>query len=122
VWKEMGAIHETTFRHALKAGVKIAFGTDIGGFDWHINPATEFEWMVRWGMTPDQALRSATVVAAELLGWSDRVGTIEAGKYADIVAVAGDPLNDIRRLTDVRFVMKAGVSYPTNQTTTTTAH
>lgn len=114
VWKEMGAIHETTFRHALKAGVKIAFGTDIGGFDWNINPATEFEWMVRWGMTPDQALRSATVVAAELLGWSDRVGTLEPGKYADIVAVAGDPLEDIRRVTDVRFVMKGGVTYPTN--------
>ncbi len=61
VWKQMGEIHERTFRRALKAGVKIAFGTDVGGFDWHINPAREFGWMVKYGMTPEQALRSATV-------------------------------------------------------------
>src|SRR6202030_413708 len=69
VWKQMIEIHEKTFRRALKAGVKIAFGTDIGGFDWHINPAREFGWMVKFGMTPEQALRSATVTGAELLGW-----------------------------------------------------
>jgi imidazolonepropionase-like amidohydrolase len=92
--------------------VKIAFGTDVGGFDWNINPALEFDEMVRFGMTADQALRSATVVAAELLGWSDRVGTLEAGKYADIVAVPADPLNDIHQLANVRFVMKGGVSFP----------
>jgi imidazolonepropionase-like amidohydrolase len=109
VWKQMGEIHEKTFRRALKAGVKIAFGTDIGGFDWHINPAREFGLMVKWGMSPEQALRSATVAAAELLGWSDRLGTVEAGKLADIVAVQGDPLGDITRLEKVRFVMKAGV-------------
>jgi imidazolonepropionase-like amidohydrolase len=108
VWKQMGEIHEKTFRRALKAGVKIAFGTDIGGFDWHINPAREFGLMVKWGMTPEQALRAATVGGAELLGWSDRLGTVEAGKFADIVAVAGDPLQDITRLERVRFVMKAG--------------
>ncbi len=112
VWKQMGEIHEKTFRRALKAGVKIAFGTDIGGFDWHINPAHEFAWMVKFGMTPEQALRSATVAGAELLGWSDKLGTIEAGKFADIVAVAGDPLQDITRLEQVRFVMKDGVVYP----------
>lgn len=112
VWKQMGEIHEKTFRRALKAGVKIAFGTDIGGFDWHINPAHEFGWMVKFGMTPEQALRSATVAGAELLGWSDRLGTVEAGKLADIVAVPGDPLEDITRLEKVRFVMKEGVVYP----------
>jgi imidazolonepropionase-like amidohydrolase len=108
VWKQMGVIHEQTFRRALKAGVKIAFGTDIGGFDWQINPAREFALMVKWGMSPEQALRSGTVAAAELLGWSDRLGSIEAGKIADIVAVQGDPLTDITRLEHVRFVMKAG--------------
>ncbi len=109
VWTQMPAIHEKTFRRALKAGVKIAFGTDIGGFEWHINPAREFEWMVKWGMTPEQALRSATVTGAELLGWSERVGTLEVGKLADIIAVPGDPLVDVRALEDVRFVMKGGV-------------
>jgi imidazolonepropionase-like amidohydrolase len=117
VWKQMGEIHERTFRRALKAGVKIAFGTDIGGFDWHINPAREFSWMVKFGMTPEQALRSATVGGAELLGWSDKLGTIEVGKLADIVAVPGDPLADITRLEQVRFVMKNGVAYPSAEAT-----
>jgi len=112
VWVQMRDIHEKTFRRALKAGVKIAFGTDIGGFDWHINPAREFGWMVKFGMTPEQALRSATVVAAELLGWSDRLGTLESGKLADIVAVPGNPLDDVSHLEHVRFVMKDGVVYP----------
>ena len=112
VWKQMREIHEKTFRRALKAGVKIAFGTDVGGFDWHINPAREFGWMVKFGMTPEQALRSATVAGAELLGWTDRLGTIESGKLADIVAVPGDPLEDVTRLEQVRFVMKNGIVYP----------
>ena len=110
----MPAIHVNTMHRALKAGVKIVFGTDIGGFDWHINPAREFALMVKYGMTPEQALRSATVVAADLLGWSDRVGTVETGKFADVVAVQGDPLADITRLEQVRFVMKGGVEYPAN--------
>ena len=112
VWKQMGEIHEKTFRRAIKAGVKIAFGTDIGGFDWHINPAREFGWMVKFGMTPEQALRSATVAGAELLGWTDKLGSIEPGKLADIVAVPGDPLADVTRLEQVRFVMKNGIVYP----------
>jgi imidazolonepropionase-like amidohydrolase len=112
VWVQMRAIHEETFRRALKAGVKIAFGTDIGGFDWHINAAREFGWMVKYGMSPEQALRAGTIVAAELLGWSDQLGTIEPGKLADIVAVPGDPLADISTLEHVRFVMKNGVVYP----------
>jgi imidazolonepropionase-like amidohydrolase len=112
VWQQMGQIHEKTFRRALKAGVKIAFGTDIGGFDWHINAAREFTWMVKFGMTPEQALHSATVAGADLLGWSDRLGTIEPGKLADIVAVPGDPLEDISRLEHIRFVMKDGTVFP----------
>jgi imidazolonepropionase-like amidohydrolase len=111
-WLQMREIHEQTFRRALKAGVKIAFGTDVGGFDWRINPACEFAWLVKYGMTPEQALRAATVVAAELLGWGDRLGTVEAGKLADIVAVSGDPLADVTRLEHVQFVMKGGVVYP----------
>ncbi len=109
VWVKMLAIHEDTFRRAMKAGVKIAFGTDAGGFPWTINPAKEFAYMVKWGMTPAQAIRSATGTAAELLGWSDQVGTIEAGKFADIIAVKGDPLADVTLLEKVDFVMKGGV-------------
>jgi imidazolonepropionase-like amidohydrolase len=112
VWKEMPAIHEQTFRRALKAGVKIAFGTDIGGFDWKINPAREFQFMVRFGMTPAQALASATTSAAELLGLSDRLGTLEPGKLADVIAVPGDPLADVARLEHVSYVVKDGVPYP----------
>jgi len=89
--------------------VKIAFGTDAGGFDWKENPAQEFKYMVDWGMTPAQAIRAATVTASELLGMQNQIGTIEVGKYADIVAVPGDPLKDITVLQKVDFVMKGGV-------------
>jgi imidazolonepropionase-like amidohydrolase len=111
VWVKMIPIHEDTFRRALKLGVKIAFGTDIGGFDWKINPAKEVSSMVKFGMTPAQALRSATATAAELLGMRDSLGTIEPGKLADIVAVPGDPLADVSLLERVDFVMKDGVVY-----------
>ena len=111
VWLKMVDVHEDTFRRALKAGVKIAFGTDAGGFDWGIDPAKEFDYMVKWGMSPAQALRSATSSAAELLGMQDQIGTIESGKFADIVAVPGDPINDITVLEKVNFVMKAGMVY-----------
>jgi len=111
VWLKMVAIHEDTFRRALKAGVKIAFGTDAGGFDWKVDPAKEFPYMVKWGMTPAQAIRAATSSAAELLNMSDKVGTIETGKLADIVAVPGDPLKDISILEQVDFVLKGGVVY-----------
>jgi len=111
VWLRMVAIHEDTFRRALKAGVKIAFGTDAGGFDWKVDPAKEFPYMVKWGMMPTQAIRAATSSAAELLDMGDKVGTIEAGKLADIVAVPGDPLKDIGLLERVDFVMKGGVVY-----------
>ena len=108
VWVKMLAIHEDTFRRALKNNVKIAFGTDAGGFAWTVNPAKEFSYMVKWGMTPAQAIRSATSSAAELLGWSDQVGSIEGGKFADVVAVTGDPLKDVTVLEKVDFVMKGG--------------
>jgi imidazolonepropionase-like amidohydrolase len=111
VWVKMIQIHEDTFRRAMKAGVKIAFGTDAGGFDWKINPAKEFSSMVKFGMTPAQAIRSATVTAAELLGLKDTLGTVEAGKLADIVAVPGDPLGDVTLMEKVDFVMKGGTVY-----------
>ncbi len=111
VWLKMIQIHEDTFRRALKAGVKIAFGTDAGGFDWTIDPAKEFSSMVKFGMTPEEAIRSATVTASELLNMQDSLGTIEPGKLADIVAVPGDPLADISAMEKVDFVMKAGMIY-----------
>src|ERR1700757_3304291 len=110
VWVKMIQIHEDTFRRAMKAGVKIAFGTDAGGFDWKLNPAKEFSSMVKFGMTPAQAIRSATVTAAELLGMKDFLGTVEAGKLADIVAAPGDPLSGVTVLERVDFVMKGGVA------------
>jgi imidazolonepropionase-like amidohydrolase len=108
VWVKMIQIHEDTFKRAMKAGVKIAFGTDAGGFDWKLNPAKEFSSMVKFGMTPSQAIRSATATAAELLGMKDSLGTIEAGKLADIVAVPGDPLSEVSMMEKVDFVMKGG--------------
>jgi imidazolonepropionase-like amidohydrolase len=111
VWLQMTKIHEDTFRRAMKAGVKITFGTDAGGFDWKENPAQEFKYMVDWGMTPADAIRSATVTASELLGMQNQIGSIEVGKLADIVAVPGDPLQDITLLQKVDFVMKGGVVY-----------
>jgi len=111
VWVDMIKIHEDTFRRALKAGVKIAFGTDAGGFDWKIDPAKEFAIMVKYGMSPAQALHAANMSAAELLGMQDEVGSIEPGKFADIVAVPADPLQDIQQLEKVDFVMKGGTVY-----------
>ena len=111
VWVKMIQIHEDTFRRAMKAGVKIAFGTDAGGFDWKVNPAKEFSSMVKFGMTPAQSIRAATVTAAELLGVKDSLGTLEAGKLADVVAVPGDPLSDVSAMEKVDFVMKGGVVY-----------
>jgi imidazolonepropionase-like amidohydrolase len=93
----------------MKKGVKIAMGTDVGGFDWRaLNEAKEFEYYVQYGMTPMQSIKTGTSVAADLLGWSNRVGTIEAGKWADLIAVSGDPLKDISELERVQWVMKGG--------------
>ena len=90
--------------------MKCAFGTDAGVYPHGWN-AKQFAKLVEWGMTPMQAIRSGTVVPAELLGWSDKVGTVERGKWADIVAVGGDPLKDISELERVKFVMKGGTVY-----------
>lgn len=111
-WMKMVDLEKTAFQKALKTNLKIALGTDAGGFDWReVNQAKEFTYYVSYGMTPMRAIRSGTLVAAELLGWGDRIGTVEAGKYADLVAVSGDPLNDITELERVKFVMKGGIVY-----------
>ena len=90
-WQKMADLQKENFSKAIKKGLKIALGTDAGGFDWKkVNQAKEFEYYVQYGMTPMQAIRTGTSVAAELLGWSDKAGTIEAGKWADLVAVSGD--------------------------------
>jgi imidazolonepropionase-like amidohydrolase len=101
---------QETFARAHRAGVKIVFGTDCG-VGPHGENAREFAYMVEAGMSPMDAIRSATSVAAGFLGIEDRLGTIEAGRLADIIAVEGDPLADIRRLQAVHFVMKEGVVY-----------
>lgn len=100
-------LHEASFRKALAAGVKIAFGTDAGPFP-HGTQAIEFEWMTRYGMSPLAAIRSATINAADLMGWGDQIGAIEPGKFADMIAVSGDPVADIKQLEQVKFVMKGG--------------
>src|SRR6266853_814072 len=100
--------HEVSFRKALKAGGKIAFGTDIGGIPWSQPIAQEFPRMVEFGMTPMQAIQSATSRAAELLEMKGQLGVIAPGAYADVVAVSGDPLADTKILENVGFVMKNG--------------
>ena len=99
------------FGIAYKKGVKIAYGTDAGGFAWTENQAKEFAYRVKYGMPAMQAIQSATTVAAEMLEKSNDFGTIEAGKFADIIAVANDPLKDISELERVKFVMKNGEIY-----------
>jgi len=106
--RKRASVHEESFKKALKAHLKIAFGTDIGGIPWTESIAQEFSYMVKFGMTPMDAIRSATSRAAELLEQQGQLGEIRAGAFADIVAVDGDPLADIKELERVRFVMKDG--------------
>jgi imidazolonepropionase-like amidohydrolase len=109
----MAEFKRKAFGEAVRRGMSdlIAFGTDAGGFAWSENPAQEFAYYVRYGMTPTQAIRTATTNAARLLGRDRDVGTVAAGKFADLMAVEGDPLTDASTLTRARWVMKGGVSY-----------
>ena len=111
IWPKMVDLQRIAFGKAIKKGALISYGTDVGGYAWTENQAQEFAYMVRYGMSPMAAIKSATSVAAQLLDQGDNFGTIEAGKLADIVAVKGDPIADISELTRVSFVMKGGTIY-----------
>jgi imidazolonepropionase-like amidohydrolase len=105
--QKIGRLQRENFRKAVQAGVKMAFGTDAGVYPHGWN-GKQFAKMVEWGMTPMQAIMSATTSAADLLGWSDKVGSIQVGRFADIVAVDGDPLQNIATLERPTLVMKGG--------------
>ncbi|MCH7766048.1 MAG: amidohydrolase family protein [Acidobacteria bacterium] len=105
--RQIGQAQRDNFRRAHQAGARIAFGTD-GAVYPHGDNAKQFAYMVEYGMTPLEAIQAATVHAAELLGWADRVGALEPGKFADLIAVEGDPLADVALLEKVGFVMKGG--------------
>ncbi len=108
--RELGEAQRQRFTKAVRAGLKLSFGTDAGVCP-HGVAARQFAFMVKYGMTPLQAIQSATVSAADLLGKSDLLGSLQPGKYADVIAVDGDPLADIRVLEHIRFVMKEGTVY-----------
>jgi imidazolonepropionase-like amidohydrolase len=106
--RKRASAHEDTFKRAMKAGVKIVFGTDIGGIPWTEPMAQEFPRMVGLGMSPMNAIKSATSRAAEMLDMAGQIGVIAPGAYADVIASTGDPLNDVKALENVQFVMKDG--------------
>ena len=106
--------HEVSFKKALKAGMKIVFGTDMGGIPWTESIAQEFTHMVNFGMTPMDAIQSATSRAAVMLDKEGEIGVIAPGAYADVIATPGDPLKNIKTLENVRFVMKDGQVYQNN--------
>src|SRR5438876_9659973 len=108
--RELGELQRQNFGKAVKAGVKLAFGTDAGVCDYG-TAGKQFAFMVKYGMTPMQAIQAATSSAADLLGRSDQIGSIKKGKFADVIAVAGDPLKDVSLLENVQFVMKDGKVY-----------
>lgn len=100
-----------TFKKALDAGVPIVYGTDIGGYSWDEPQGKDFEYMVKWGMSPVQAIQSATITGAKLLGMENRLGSIQPNAFADIIAVKGNPLQDITILQHIQWVMKNGQVY-----------
>ncbi len=112
--RQIGRLQRANFQKAVKAGVKMAFGTDAGVYP-HGDNARQFPVMVSYGMTAIQAIQAATVNAADLLGWGGKVGRIAPGYYADLIAVDGDPVADIRTLERVSFVMKGGVVWKSSR-------
>jgi imidazolonepropionase-like amidohydrolase len=108
--RDLGQLQRANFTKAVRAGVKMSFGTDAGVCPYNV-AARQFAFMVKYGMTPMQAIQSATINAADLIGKPEQFGSIRAGKFADLIAVDGDPIADIRQLEHVTFVMKEGVVY-----------
>jgi imidazolonepropionase-like amidohydrolase len=108
--KKIGRLQRENFRHAWQSGTKMAYGTDSGVYP-HGDNAKQFARMVEWGMKPIDAIQAATIRAAELIGWADKVGALETGHEADIIAVSGDPTQDVRVLESIKFVMKDGAVY-----------
>jgi len=106
--RKRAEVHGASVQKALKAGIRIVYGTDIGGIEWKEPMAQEFPYLVQYGLTPMQAIRAATSSAAEMLDEKGELGVVAAGALADIVAVNGDPLKDVKELRNVRFVMKGG--------------
>ena len=102
---------EATFKKAIQMGVKLTYGTDIGGYDWSLPQAKDFTYFVQWGLTPIQAIQTATTTAAELLGMQDKIGSIQAGAFADIIALKKDPTKDISALQNIDWIMKDGKLY-----------
>ena len=105
--KKIGRLQRENLRHAYQSGAKMAYGTDSGVYP-HGDNARQFGKLVEWGMKPLDAIQAATINAADLLGWADKIGALEVGHYADLIAVSGDPTSDVRVLESVRFVMKGG--------------
>src|SRR6267142_340889 len=105
--KKIGRLQRENFRHAHQSGAKIVFGIDSGVYPHGAN-AKQFGKMVEWGMKPIEAIQAATVNAAELVGWGDKIGTLETNHFADLIAVSGDPLSEVHVLEAVKFVMKGG--------------
>ena len=105
--RQLGELQRQNFRKAVKAGVKLSFGTDAGVCDYG-TAGKQFAFMVKYGMTPMQAIQAATSSAADLLGRTDQIGSVKSGKFADLVAITGDPLKDVGLLENVQFVMKDG--------------
>jgi len=105
--RAIGRLQRENFRHAFQSGAKIAFGTDSGVYP-HGDNARQFSKMVEWGMKPIDAIQSSTINAADLIGMPGKVGALEAGHFADLIAVTGDPLSDVKVLENVKFVLKGG--------------
>jgi imidazolonepropionase-like amidohydrolase len=117
--RDVSAVEKATAKRAIAQGVKIALGTDAAVYPHGLNAHELDVYVNQFGMTPLAAIQAGTINAADLMGWSDRVGALEAGKWADLIAVPSDPLKDVKILQNVPFVMKAGVVYKDQRTSTT---